>query len=116
MELKKVFNKGFVVSSREELNQTYYKMLNVEGLILNILMGLILVVAMFNSVGAIIILIVEKRKVKLGTRECDVHDEEKKRRENQQAPKAGSIRAQEVCDRKHGEGDTFLYVLGKLSE
>jgi lipoprotein-releasing system permease protein len=60
--LKKVFNKGFLVSSREELNQTYYKMLNVEGLILNILMGLILVVAMFNSVGAIIILIVEKRK------------------------------------------------------
>ena len=60
--LKKVFNKGFLVSSREELKQTYYKMLNVEGLILNILMGLILVVAMFNSVGAIIILIVEKRK------------------------------------------------------
>ncbi len=60
--LKKVFNKGFLVSSREELNQTYYKMLNVEGLILNILMGLILTVAMFNSIGAIIILIVEKRK------------------------------------------------------
>merc|ERR1711965_973338 len=37
-------------------------MLNVEGLILNILMGLILTVAMFNSIGAIIILIVEKRK------------------------------------------------------
>ncbi len=50
------------MSSREELNQTYYKMLNVEGLILNILMGLILTVAMFNSIGAIIILIVEKRK------------------------------------------------------
>ena len=60
--LKKVFNKGFLVSSREELNQTYYKMLNVEGLILNILMGLILTVAMFNSIGAIIILIVEKKE------------------------------------------------------
>ena len=60
--LKKVFNKEFLVSSREELNQTYYKMLNVEGLILNIVMVLILTVAMFNSVGAIIILIIEKRK------------------------------------------------------
>ena len=60
--LKKVFNEGYLVKSREELNQTYYKMLNVEGLILNILMGLILTVAMFNSIGAIIILIVEKRK------------------------------------------------------
>ena len=46
-------------------------MINSEGLILNILMGLILLVAMFNSVGAIIILIVEKTKsiktlIKLG--------------------------------------------------
>ena len=40
--LKKVFNQGYIIKSREELNQTYYKMLNVEGLILNILMVLIL--------------------------------------------------------------------------
>ena len=61
-ELKKVFKDGFLVKSREQLNQTYYKMLNVENLILNLLMVLILIVAMFNSIGAIIILIVEKRK------------------------------------------------------
>tara|TARA_B100000780_G_scaffold24812_2_gene15800 strand:- start:1596 stop:2654 length:1059 start_codon:yes stop_codon:yes gene_type:complete len=61
-ELKKVFKDGFLVRSREQLNQTYYKMLNVENLILNLLMVLILIVAMFNSIGAIIILIVEKRK------------------------------------------------------
>ena len=59
--LKKVFKEGFLVKTREELNQTYYKMLNVESLILNILMVLILTVAMFNSIGAIIILIIEKR-------------------------------------------------------
>lgn len=61
-KLKKVFNQGFIVKSRKELNQTYYKMLKTESLILNILMALILTVAMFNSIGAIIILIVEKRK------------------------------------------------------
>ena len=60
--LKKVFNQGYIIKSREELNQTYYKMLKTESLILNILMALILSVAMFNSIGAIIILIVEKRK------------------------------------------------------
>ena len=60
--LKKVFNQGYIVKSREELNQTYYKMLKTESLILNILMALILSVAMFNSIGAVIILIVEKRK------------------------------------------------------
>jgi lipoprotein-releasing system permease protein len=52
-------------------------MLNVESLILNILMVLILIVAMFNSVGAIIILIVEKRKsiqtlLKLGATKKDI--------------------------------------------
>lgn len=76
-ELKKVFKDGFLVRSREQLNQTYYKMLNVESLILNILMVLILIVAMFNSVGAIIILIVEKRKsiqtlLKLGATKKDI--------------------------------------------
>ena len=76
-ELKKVFKDGFLVRSREQLNQTYYKMLNVESLILNILMVLILIVAMFNSVGAIIILIIEKRKsiqtlLKLGATEKDI--------------------------------------------
>jgi lipoprotein-releasing system permease protein len=52
-------------------------MINSEGLILNVLMGLILTVAMFNSVGAIIILIVEKQKsiktlIKLGATPFDI--------------------------------------------
>jgi lipoprotein-releasing system permease protein len=69
--LKNIFGDQFIVQSREELNETYYKMINSEGLILNLIMGLILIVAMFNSVGAIIILIVEKQSsirtlIKLG--------------------------------------------------
>jgi len=75
--LKKEFSSGFTIKSREELNETYYKMINSEGLILNILMGLILTVAMFNSIGAIIILIVEKQKsiktlIKLGATPFDI--------------------------------------------
>lgn len=75
--LSKEFTNEFTIKSREELNETYYKMINSEGLILNILMGLILTVAMFNSVGAIIILIVEKQKsiktlIKLGATPFDI--------------------------------------------
>jgi lipoprotein-releasing system permease protein len=75
--LSKEFTSEFTIKSREELNETYYKMINSEGLILNVLMGLILTVAMFNSVGAIIILIVEKQKsiktlIKLGATPFDI--------------------------------------------
>jgi lipoprotein-releasing system permease protein len=77
--LKNIFGDRFVVQSREELNETYYKMINSEGLILNLIMGLILIVAMFNSVGAIIILIVEKQSsirtlIKLGATESQIQN------------------------------------------
>ena len=60
--IKEIFGDNFSVKSREELNETYYKMLNAEELILNLVLGLILIVAMFNTVGAVIILIIEKQK------------------------------------------------------
>jgi len=60
--IQNIFGDDFSVKSREELNETYYKMLNAEELILNLVLGLILVVAMFNTVGAVIILIIEKQK------------------------------------------------------
>ena len=77
--LKNIFGGQFIVQSREELNKTYYKMINSEGLILNLIMGLILIVAMFNSVGAIIILIVEKQSsirtlIKLGATESQIQN------------------------------------------
>jgi lipoprotein-releasing system permease protein len=77
--LKNIFGDQFIVQSRQELNETYYKMINSEGLILNLIMGLILIVAMFNSVGAIIILIVEKQSsirtlIKLGATESQIQN------------------------------------------
>ena len=61
-KLKKIIGPNLLVKTRQELNETYYKMLNAEGLILNLVLGLILIVAMFNTVGAVIILIIEKHK------------------------------------------------------
>tara|TARA_B110000305_G_scaffold82741_1_gene93105 strand:+ start:13944 stop:15146 length:1203 start_codon:yes stop_codon:yes gene_type:complete len=57
-----IVGEDFVVKTREQLNETYYKMIKTEGLILNLLMSLILIVAMFNTVGAVIIMIIEKQK------------------------------------------------------
>jgi len=61
-KIKTLLGNSFLVKTKEELNETYYKMLKAEGLILNLLMGLILIVAMFNTVGAVIILVIEKQE------------------------------------------------------
>ena len=78
-KIKELFGDDFSVKSREELNETYYKMLNAEELILNLVLGLILIVAMFNTVGAVIILIIEKQKdiktlYKMGANRAQVSD------------------------------------------
>ena len=78
-KIKALFGDDFSVKSREELNETYYKMLNAEELILNLVLGLILIVAMFNTVGAVIILIIEKQKdiktlYKMGANRAQVSD------------------------------------------
>ena len=73
-DIKKInafFGESFLVQSREQINETYYKMIKTESLILNLIMVLVLVIAAFNSVGAIILLIVEKKNsvktlIKLG--------------------------------------------------
>ena len=62
VKIKEILGENYSVKKRDELNETYYKMLNAEGLILNLVLGLILIVAMFNTVGAVIILIIEKQK------------------------------------------------------
>ena len=61
-KIQNVISSKFSVKTREELNETYYKMLNSEEVVLNLVLALILIVAMFNVVGAIIILITEKQK------------------------------------------------------
>ena len=76
-KIKDLVGNDVSVKTRKELNETYYKMLNSEELILNFVLGLILIVAMFNTVGAIIILVIEKKKNiktlhKLGASPADI--------------------------------------------
>ena len=76
-QIKKVLGKEYTVKTRRELNETYYKMLNAESLILNFVLGLILIVAMFNTIGAVFILIIEKKRdihtlFKIGANESQI--------------------------------------------
>lgn len=52
---------NFKVETREQLNAVFYKMLNTENLALYLIFTLILIIALFNVIGAIIMMILDKR-------------------------------------------------------
>lgn len=49
------------VQTREQLNSVFYKMLNTENLVSYLVFTLILIIALFNVVGAIVMMIIDKR-------------------------------------------------------
>lgn len=51
----------FKVQTREQLNAVFYKMLNTENLASYLIFTLILIIALFNVIGAIIMMILDKR-------------------------------------------------------
>lgn len=57
--LKSRFN-TLSVKTHEELNETLYKMMQSEKLIVSIIMIMIVLISVFNVIGAVIMLIVEK--------------------------------------------------------
>ncbi|MFS4415515.1 FtsX-like permease family protein [Maribacter sp. 2307ULW6-5] len=59
--LQKVFGPSVTVKNRQELNSTLYKMLNTENLATYLIFTLVLIIALFNVVGAIIIMILDKQ-------------------------------------------------------
>ena len=52
---------GFEVRSREQLNAVFYRMLNTENLVSYLVFTLILIISLFNVVGAIVMMIIDKR-------------------------------------------------------
>ena len=56
------FGPGFEVKTKEQLNDTLYKMLNTEEVAVYLIFTLVLVIAMFNLISSIIIMVLEKRK------------------------------------------------------
>ncbi len=60
--IKSVLGDDLLVLSRQELNSTLYRMLNTENLATYLIFTLVLIIALFNVVGAIIMMILDKQQ------------------------------------------------------
>ncbi len=60
--IKDVLGPGVLLKNRKELNQTLYRMLNTENLATYLIFTLVLIIALFNVVGAIIMMILDKQQ------------------------------------------------------
>ncbi|WP_372800607.1 ABC transporter permease [Lutibacter sp.] len=60
-KIKSALGDDFVVENREQLNAVLYKMLNTENLASYLVFTLILIIALFNVIGAIIMMILDKK-------------------------------------------------------
>jgi len=61
-ELSSLFGAGFNIENRIQQNKTIYKMLNSEQIAVYLVFALIIIVALFNVFGALIMMVIEKRK------------------------------------------------------
>jgi len=52
---------SFKVETREQLNAVFYKMINTENIVSYLIFTLILIIALFNVIGAIVMMILDKR-------------------------------------------------------
>ncbi len=60
--LNELFQNKVVVKNRIQLNDSLYKMLNTENIVLYLIFTLVLIIALFNLIGAIIMMIIDKKK------------------------------------------------------
>lgn len=60
-KIKEIFNQTVEVKTRQELNSTLHKMLNTENIAVYLIFTLVIIIALFNLVGALIIMILDKK-------------------------------------------------------
>ncbi len=60
-KLQTLFNHKITVKNRAQLNESLYKMLNTENLAVYLIFTLVIVVALFNLIGALIMMILDKK-------------------------------------------------------
>jgi lipoprotein-releasing system permease protein len=61
-KLQSIFGTGFLIRTRDEQNQTLFGTMKMEKWVIYIILTLILIVAAFNIVGALTMLVLEKKK------------------------------------------------------
>ncbi len=60
-QISTIFNDEIIAKNRIELNDALYRMLNTENLAIYLIFTLVLILALFNVVGAIVMMILDKR-------------------------------------------------------
>jgi lipoprotein-releasing system permease protein len=60
-EIKNIFKNKGIVKNREQLNDSLYKMLNTENIAVYLIFTLVIIVVLFNLIGALIMMILEKK-------------------------------------------------------
>ena len=60
-ELKKIFKNKITLKNRAQLNESLYKMLNTENIAVYLIFTLVIIVALFNLIGALIMMILDKK-------------------------------------------------------
>nr|WP_243878527.1 FtsX-like permease family protein [Winogradskyella sp. DF17] len=60
--INKKFVDRFVIKNRAQLNDSLYKMLNTENLAIYLIFTLVIIIALFNIIGAIIMMILDRKK------------------------------------------------------
>jgi lipoprotein-releasing system permease protein len=60
-EIAKILNNKVEVKNRAELNATLYKMLNTENIAVYLICTLVIIIALFNLIGALIMMILDKK-------------------------------------------------------
>jgi lipoprotein-releasing system permease protein len=60
-QLQTIFNNKITVKNRAQLNESLYKMLNTENLAVYLIFTLVIIIALFNLIGALIMMILDKK-------------------------------------------------------
>lgn len=60
-ELTTIFDNNILVKNRIQLNDALHKMLNTENIVVYLIFTLILIIALFNVIGSIIMMIIDKK-------------------------------------------------------
>ncbi|WP_339658407.1 FtsX-like permease family protein [Flavobacterium frigidarium] len=60
-ELNSIFKNKITIKNRAQLNESLYKMLNTENIAVYLIFTLVIVVALFNLIGALIMMILDKK-------------------------------------------------------
>jgi len=60
-KLQKTFHNKVIIKTRAELNATLYKMLNTENIAVYLIFTLVIIIALFNLIGALIMMVLDKK-------------------------------------------------------